>query len=131
MQTGPQITSDDCCASRREEDKGQIRVCKALTSFSIGQLMGRPVQGLLLLLFPPVAAVVMVVMPLLRRHALQGVFVEVHGVRALRGQCGDGALHGTGVRDGLQGRWRDTERGERGRCTMLGCLVPGTGRVRQ
>lgn len=68
--------------------------------------MGGPVQGLLLLLFPPVAAVVVVVMPLLRWHALQGVLIEVHGVRPLWGQRGDGAFHGARVRDGLQGRWR-------------------------
>lgn len=93
--------------------------------------MGGPVQGLLLLLFPPVAAVVMVVMPLLRWHALQGVLVEVHGVRALRGQRGDGALHGARVRDGLQGRWRDTEQGEDRCCTMLSRLVPSMGSVIQ
>lgn len=68
---------------------------------------------------------------MLRRHALQGVFVEVHGVRALRGQRGDGAFHGAGVRDGLQGRRRDMEKGEGRRCTVLSCLVPSMGRVIQ
>lgn len=43
------------------------------------------------------------VVHLVGRHALQGVLVEVHGVRALRGQRGDGALHGARVRDGLRG----------------------------
>lgn len=76
---------------------------KAHTGFPIGQLVRGPVQGLLLLLFPPVAAVVVVVVHLVGRHALQGVLVEVHGVRALRGQRGDGALHGARVRDGLRG----------------------------
>lgn len=70
-----------------------------------------PVQGLLLLLFPPVAAVVVVVMHLVRGHALQGVLIEVHGVRTLRGQRGDGALHGACVRDGLRGTG-DMEQGQ-------------------
>jgi len=90
--------------------------------------MGGPVQGLLLLLFPPVAAVVVVVMPLLRRHALQGVLIEVHGVRALRGQRGDRALHGARVRDGLQGRRRDMEQCEGRHRTVISCLVPSMGR---
>lgn len=65
--------------------------------------MRGPIQGLLLLLFPPVAAVVVVVMHLIRGHAFQGVLIEVHGMWTLRGQRGDGALHGARVRDGLRG----------------------------
>lgn len=89
--------------------------------------MRGPVQGLLLLLFPPVAAVVMVVMPLLWWHALQGVLVEVHGVRTLRGQRGDRALHRARVGDGLQGRRRDTEQGEGRCCTVLCAWFPAWG----
>lgn len=66
--------------------------------------MGGPIHGLLLLVLAPVAAVVVVVVALLRGHALQGILVEVHGVRALRGQRRDRALHGARVRDGLQGQ---------------------------
>lgn len=93
--------------------------------------MGGPIQGFLLLLFPPVAAVVVVVVALLRRHPLQGILVEVHGVRALRGQRGDRALHGARVRDGLWGTGRDTEQGEGRRRAPLGCLVPSMERVKQ
>lgn len=70
---------------------------------------------------------VMVVMPLLWWHALQGVLVEVHGVRPLRGQRGDRALHGARVRDGLQGRRTDTEQGEGRCCTVLCAWFPAWG----
>lgn len=105
--------------------QGQILVGKALTSLSISHVMGGPIQGLLLLVFPPVAAVVVVVVALLWGHPLQGILVEVHGVRALRGQRGNRALHGAGVRDGLQGTGRDTERGQGRRRAPLGRLLPG------
>lgn len=71
------------------------------------------------------------VVALLRGHALQGVLVEVHGVRALRGQRGDRALHGARVRDGLRGTRSDTQRGEGRSRAPLGRLLPSMEGVKQ
>lgn len=78
---------------------------KALTRISISQVVGGPIHGLLLLFFPSMAAMVMVVVDLVWWHTLQGIVVQVHGVRTLWCQCGDGALHGACVWDGLQNTW--------------------------
>lgn len=130
MQAGPQIPPE-------RRGTGDVHLLpdlpgtnprfKPLTSLSIRQVMGGPIHGLLLLVLAPVAAVVVVVVALLRGHALQGVLVEVHGVRALRGQRGDRALHGACVRDGLQGTARDTQGEGRRRPRSAAWLPAGRG----
>lgn len=75
---------------------------------------GPLLQGLLLPVPAPVAAVVVVGGCLAGRSALQGSGAEMGHVGALGRQCGDGALHGAGIRSWLcgdRGRWQGRPEG--------------------
>lgn len=75
------------------------------SSLPISQMVWGLVNGFLFLLFPSVAAVVVVVVSVL---CWSGMFIEMGGMGALWVQCGDGALHGACVRNRL---WTNTRKG--------------------
>jgi hypothetical protein len=66
------------------------------TSLCVSRQAGPLLQGPLLLVPAPVAAVVVVMWCLAGGRAVQGGIAEVGPMGALS-QCGDGALHGAGI----------------------------------